>query len=93
MLGPIGLDVDEKTGVIYHIYTDKPAKFPEERIKYAFDNRSFHIGNESPAEEIEQIGKYRSFKMSIPQEYNVTTIAVGFNKNGKVIWSDCFRVD
>ncbi len=85
-------NLGENTEIIYHIHTTETDKLPSNRIQYGFDNRGFRPDINSTANEIEPIGHYRVFKNEIPQEYPVTAIAVGFNTDGVILWTDSFRV-
>lgn len=85
----IGSDIEPTTEIIYHIQTDEPHKLPEKRKLSGFDNRGFRTGS---GVELEEIDHYRVFQKEIPQEYHITSITVGFNPGGHVVWSDTFRI-
>lgn len=85
----IGSDIEPTTEIIYHIHTDEPEKLPEKRKLSGFDNRGFRTGS---GIELDEIDHYRVFQKEIPQEYHITSITVGFNPGGHVVWSDTFRI-
>ena len=93
LLWLIGSPIDRNTEVIYHIRTDESEKLPDRRVQYGFDNRGFRVGTERAENELGGIDHYRVFKKEIPQEYNVTAVAVGFNTDGTVTWNDSFRIE
>ena len=93
LLWLIGSEIDKKTEIIYHIYTDEPEKLPEKRVQYEFDNRGFSIDSEKSDKEFDYIEHYRVFEQEIPKEYNVTAIVVGFNTDGTITWDDSFRIE
>lgn len=82
MVWLIGKEIDPKTEIIFHLFTNKPHLLPERRRKYGFDNRGFRGNNKY---ERESIGKYRVFEKDIPSEYPVISIQVGFNFYGTCI--------
>ena len=81
-------ELDKNTEIIYHLHTNESEKLPEKRVQYKFDNRGFRVGTDK---EIKSIGHYRVFEDIIPEEYNVTAIAVGFNTEGTITWTESFR--
>lgn len=88
----IGTPIDKRTEIIFHLHTNEPDKLPEHRKKFKFDNRGFRAGGKNEITGAMRCGKYRVFERSIPAEYNITAVWVGFNTNGKITWSRWFRV-
>ena len=82
MLWLIGAEIDSKTEMIFHLYTDQPELLPERRRIYKFDNLGFRI-NEKGGDK--SIGHYRFFEKPIPSNYHITNVIVGFSGNGKKI--------
>ena len=82
-------ELDSSTEIIYHLHTNESGKLPENRVQYKFDNRGFRVETDK---EIDGIGHYRVFENTIPTDYNVTAIVVGFNTEGTILWIDSFRV-
>ena len=86
--------IDRNTEIIYHIYTDELEKLPENRSRFTFDNRGFRVSvDQMAANELDGIGHYRVFQKDIPEEYHITAVVVGYNTDGVVLWTDCFRVN
>lgn len=94
LLWLIGKEIDNNTEIIYHIYTDDQDLLPEKRKASGFDNRGFRLFSDVKAgNELESINGYRVFEKEIPEDYHVTSIVVGFNTDGKITWTDSFRVN
>lgn len=90
----LGTEIDPDTEVICHIYSDQQTQLPQERVLYGFDNRGFNVSkNKQMSNELQKIGNYRVFEREIPSGYNVTAIVVGLSEDGKLTWSDSFRID
>lgn len=83
--------LDSNTEAIFHIHTNEPDKLPISRVQYGFDNYGFRADT-ATAIELDRIGNYRVFEKEIPQDYYITSITVGFNTNGSIIWADSFRI-
>lgn len=81
----IGTEIEQKTEIVYHVYTNRPDLLPEERIPYEFDNLYFRAGGKN---EVGKIGRYRVFEKDIPSEYPISFIRVGFNTDGVFISRD-----
>lgn len=88
----IGHPVDKRTEIIFHLHTNEPEKLPEHRKKYKFDNLGFRPGGKTEITNTMRCGKYRVFEKSLPSEYNITSVTVGFNTDGKITWTRSFRV-
>lgn len=88
-----GTKIDKNTEIIYHIHTNEPEKLPKRRAMHGFDNRSFWVNDERADNELDSINYYRVFKQAVPDEYNVTAVTVGFNTDGKITWTGCFRIE
>jgi len=71
----IGAKLDDKTEIVFHLYTNNPENLPQDRVKYGFDNRGFRIGARAGYEKIED---YLVFKRNIPSEFLLSAITVGF---------------
>ena len=84
----VGKELDDKTEIIYHIYTTNPDLLPENRKKWGNDNRGI-IAGKVPKE---TIGKYSIYKKDIPTEYPVLRIRSGFNISSKITWTRSFTV-
>lgn len=80
----IGGDIEEKTEIIYHAYTNYPALLPASRVKYGFDNMGFYITDQKY--EQDSIGKYRVFIRDIPNSYPISYFRAGFKKGDIFIW-------
>lgn len=82
----IGSKVAPDAELICQLQTNEPERLPDNRIPYGFDNLGF-LASEAET----TIGAYRSFTRGIPSDYNVTSITVGLNTDGKVVWNSAFR--
>ena len=85
----IGYGIDEKTEIIFQVQTDETEKLPEGRKQYGFDN----LGFRSPKNEIGMIEHYKVFSAKLPEAYHITSVTVGLNPGGKVVWRYRFRVE
>ena len=83
----IGNEIPERTEIIYHLHTNEPDKLPEARQKYKSDNLGF-MADKAQCKLIE---KYRVFEATIPNEYPITAIGVGYSTQGIISWKDYFR--
>lgn len=82
----IGFSIEDKTEIIYHLYTNKPNLLPENRIKYGFDNRGFLFPKNKNS--YNEFDSYIVIEKEIPEDYPIERITVGFVINGTVTWSD-----
>ena len=80
----IGIPIEDRTEIIYHLYTNNPNLLPENNIKYGFDNRGFRKNTIS----YKEFDSYIVFEKDIPEDYPIERIDVGFNINGTVTWGD-----
>lgn len=78
----IGFPIDDKTEIVYHLYTNEPNLLPENRIKYGFDHRGFHKNKNN----YKEFDSYIVFEKEIPEDYPIERIIVGFYTNGTVTW-------
>lgn len=81
----IGCDVSPTTEIVFRIYSDDEKNLPEKRIRYGFDNRGFRT-------EVKRIDGYQVIRKPIPTKYFVAAVMVGFHIEGKLMWSQIFRV-
>ena len=85
----IGCELNDDTRIIYQLRTNEPEKLPIKRVQYGFDNRGFKPGGKNEKGTLEH---YRIFEASLPEEYNITAVTVGFGLGKRVLWSKRFRV-
>lgn len=78
----VGADLQPKDEIIFHLFPPNREYLPPERAKYGFDNRGFRINSKY---EIGRYGKYRLFERTLPKEYPIVRIIVGFNRNKRNI--------
>lgn len=88
----IGTSIDNRTEILFRLYTNEPDKLPKHRKKSIFDNYGFQPGAENEITGSMRCGKYRVFERDIPEGYNITAVRVGFYAAKKVQWERCFRV-
>lgn len=79
----IGSEIDKEISIIYILETNRPDLLPKHRIKSGFDVRDFRVGSKY---DLGTFGGFRVFTKSIPDEYPITRIRVGFNANNSLIW-------
>ncbi len=82
----IGDGIAADAEIICHIHTNEPELLPEQRISYGFDNLGFFPENADRT-----LGSYRLFTRLVPVDYPVTSIIVGLNPDGEVVWRSSFR--
>ena len=83
---------DGTTYIQYQLWTTRPEKLPEMRLKNKWDWDN--IGGYFEKHEITNLincGRYRVCKRKLPGEYPVTSIVTGYYKKGKWIWHSYFR--
>ncbi len=88
----IGTPVDKRTEIIFHLHTNEPEKLPDLRRKYKFANLGFRSGAKNEITKKMRCGKYRVFERTLPSEYNITSVTVGFNTSGTITWTRSFRL-
>ena len=82
----VSADTPLNTECICHIYTNEPELLPEKRKINGFDNIGFRL-----SADYEMSGKYRLCVLSLPKTYPITSVTVGLNPGGKVVWCSSFR--
>lgn len=85
----IGADLQPKDEIIYHLYPTSQDYLSPERVIYGFDNRGFWT--QDTRYEIGRYGKYRLYERTLPKEYPVNIIYVGFMINRKATWFKTFH--
>lgn len=80
----IGIPIEDKTDIIYYLYTNKLNLLPANRIKYGFDSRGFRKNIVT----YKEFDSYIVFEKEIPEDYPIERIDVGFLINGTVTWRD-----
>ena len=85
----IGSEIDKETSILYVLETNRPDLLPQHRIKSGFDVRGFRIGSKY---DLGTFGGFRVFKRSIPEEYPITRIRVGFKINDSYIWFSAIHI-
>lgn len=85
----IGCDIGQNTEIVYHLYTNEPENLPENRAKYGFDNRGFYSDS---GKKTSLSGRYRIYEDIIPNQYNVTSVTVGYSTDGINKWVQSFRI-
>ena len=88
----VGSPLDKRTEIVLHLHTNEPAKLPENRRKYKFDNLGFRAGGKNELTGTMRCGKYRVFEREIPSGYHITAVRVGFYADKKMQWQRHFRV-
>ena len=81
----IGADLQPKDTMIFYLYPPSQEYLSPERL---VDIRSFYISTEN---ETGRYGKYRLFERTLPKEYPVTKIVVGYNINRNATLFKSFR--
>ena len=78
----IGIPIEDKTEIIYHLFPSELSLLPENRIQYGFDTRGFRKHRTS----YKEFDSYIVFEKEIPEDYPIERIDVGFYINGTIIW-------
>ena len=89
----VGKDITQKTEFLFFLFTNRPELLPPKRIVHGFDNKDFHVTEQKNTCEREKCGKYRVFEGTIPKEYPITSVEVGYAANGKHLWISYFDVN
>ncbi|NLL93160.1 MAG: hypothetical protein GX225_03315 [Clostridiales bacterium] len=86
-------DENDKTYIIYHLYTSQVNKLPEHRIQHKFDNLDFNFEKYEYMDE--NTAPYRVAIRNIPDEYVITYIYTGvYNMEiKKIYWKNRFHLE
>ena len=77
----IGADLQPKDEIIFHLYPPSIEYLSPQKAISGFDNRYFFINSKY---EIGRYGRYRLLERTLPKEYPVIKIEVGYNINRNI---------
>ena len=87
----VGADLQPNDEIIFQLYPTRREYLPPERVIHKFDNRGFRISTTNTKYEIGRYGKYRLFERTLPEEYPIQKIKVGYNINQNITWFKPFQ--
>lgn len=83
--------VNDKTYIVYHLYTTQNNKLPEDRIQYKFDNLDFFFEDYELIDD--DIAPYRIAVRNKPDNYAIAFISTGVydTKNDTSLWKEFYQ--